>query len=207
MHPYQAEIQEAATTLINGVYAERNALRALREKQADSEAELEDIRRRVQFLVDNPDFDDEGIGTSEHWRAHFEVAPEADHAKETADQMAARLVARQGSTDAYATALLHIAHHGMATINKGLQQSPLGRKIGGVNLRGVVWQGRNQAMHYFDEKEPNEHLGAIFSALASLNPVFNEYKSKSLAVEVLDVLGWGSLDQFNEDLTSLLPAA
>lgn len=76
MHPYQAEIQEAATTVIDGIYAERNAQRDLREKQAASEAELEDIRRRVQFLADNPDLDDEGIGTSEHWRAHFEVAPE-----------------------------------------------------------------------------------------------------------------------------------
>lgn len=62
-------------------------------------------------------------------------------------------------------------------------------------------------MHYFDEKDPNEHLEATFGALANLNPVFKEYKSKSLAVEVLDVLGWGSLDQFNEDLASLLPAA
>ena len=124
-----------------------------------------------------------------------------------ADELAARLVARQGSTEAYATALLHIAHHGMATINEGLQQSPPGRKIAGVNLRGVVWQGRNQAMHYFEEKDPNEHLEAIFEALAALTPTFKDYRSKSLAVDVVDMLGWGSLDQFNEDLASLLPYA
>jgi hypothetical protein len=207
MHPYQSEIQEAATTLIRGIYAEREALQALREKQVASEAELQDIRQRVQFLVDNPDLDDDGIGTSEHWRGHFDVAPEADRAKAAADQLAVRLVARQGSTDAYATALLHIAHHGMAAINKGLQKSPPGRKVAGVNLRGVVWQGRNQAMHYFEEKDPNEHLETIFEALAKESPAFKEYKGKSLAVDVVDLLGWSSLERFNEDLASLLPAA
>jgi hypothetical protein len=206
MHPYQREIQEAAATLINGIYAERQALQVLREKQAAAEAELEDIRRRVQFLVDNPDLDDDGIGTSEHWRGHFDVAPEADRAKAAADELSMRLVARQGSTDAYATALLHLAHHGMAMVNKGLQQSPQGRKIAGVNLRGVVWQGRNQAMHYFEEKDANEHLATIFEALSQADAVFKEYKGKSLAVNVVDLLGWSSLDQFNEDLSSLLPS-
>jgi hypothetical protein len=207
MHPYQSEIQDAAATLIRGIYAEREALQALRERQAASEAELKDIQQRVQFLVDNPDLDDEGIGTSEHWRGHFDVAPEADRAQAAADELALRLVARQGSTDAYATALLHIAHHGMATINKGLQESPRGRKIAGVNLRGVVWQGRNQAMHYFEEKDPSEHLETIFGALAKENPVFKEYEGKSLAVDVVDLLGWSSLERFNEDLASLLPGS
>lgn len=205
MHPYQAQVQHAASSIVQALYNERQELSRVRDEQRAAEAELRDIQLRVSFLSLNPDLDDDGIGTSEHWRGHFDVAPLADRKKEDADMLASALAAREASTEALATALLHIAHTAMAKINEGLQNTPEGRDIGTLKLRGVVWQARNQAMHHFEEKEQNDFLQNVFDTLANeRGPAFKAYKTRNLAFEVVELLGWESMDQFNQDLAALL---
>lgn len=205
MHPYQTDIQHAAETLIAGIFYEEEQLGRLVAEHRGLERQLEHMANVVDFCRLNPDLDDEGVGTSVYWEAHFDVAPKADETKLQADRLANSIAARRISADALGTGLLQVVKQGMSLINGGLEQSPKGRSIGSQRLRAVVWQARNQSMHY-EEKNLNEWVIGCFNKLGDeFAPIFKEYHEKNLAYEVVKLLGWDKLAQFNDDLASLLP--
>jgi hypothetical protein len=205
LHPYQSDIQHAAETLIEGIFYEEEQLTRLLADHKALEGQLNHMANVVDFCRLNPDLDDEGIGTSVLWEAHFDVSPKADAIELKAEEVAKSIEARRISADALASGLLQVVKQGMSIVNGGLQQSPEGRHISGLKLRSVVWQARNQCMHY-EEQNLNEWVVGCFVALGDrVAPVFKEYNERNLAYEVVKMLGWDKLSQFNEDLASLLP--
>ena len=205
MHPYQSDIQHAAETLIDGIFYEEDQLAHLVAELKALEGELNHMSEVFDFCSLNPDLDDEGIGTSVFWEAHFDVSPKAEGTKLKVEIISNSIEARRISVDALASGLLQVAKQGMSIVNGGLQQSPEGRPVSGQKLRAVVWHARNQSMHY-EEPSLHERTVECFKALGNdIAPVFKAYNEKNLAYEVVKMLGWSKLSKFNEDLASLLP--
>ncbi len=81
------------------------------------------------------------------------------------------------SAAALASALLQIARQGISSVQGG-PVSPSGRLIGTQR--------------------------ACFETLArDVDPKFGEYRERSLAFDVVELLGWRTVDSFNADLVSL----
>ena len=73
---YLIEIEHAATETLRLVWSEQQRLDALEALIGRLSAEIEDSARRVQWLIDNPEFDDDLQATAMHWESYF--GPEKD---------------------------------------------------------------------------------------------------------------------------------
>lgn len=110
------------------------------------------------------------------------------------------------SANILAGSILQIVQQGMSGVHGSIKKYPnKGRKIAGVNLCDLVWQGRNQAMHYettatrADWKNVFLILGIAYPGTFSLTPPY-----KSYAKAIFDLLGWQSYSVYEEDLQTLL---
>src|SRR5438552_3847782 len=91
-------------------------------------------------------------------------------------------------------------HHG------GLTNCPNGRMVGHQPLKEVVWQGRNQAVHY-EEDAPRQQVINCFNQLkADFGPQFEIANTppKNLAPQVVELLGWDDIDRFEADMRAVL---
>ena len=72
--------------------------------------------------------------------------------------------------------------------------------IAGAPLRNIIWEGRNQSLHWEDGKF-NPPVHSVFSALRTAFPArFDDYMLRNKAFEVVDVLGWKAWDAYYEDV-------
>jgi hypothetical protein len=115
--------------------------------------------------------------------------------------LAALAVTHRLSAAALASALLQIAKQGISSVHRG-PMPPTGRPIGTQSLSVVIWEARNQAMHWEDLRR--REARDCFDALArDVNPKFSGYEERSLAFDVVELLDWRTVDRFTEDLSSL----
>jgi hypothetical protein len=70
-------------------------------------------------------------------------------------------------------------------------------------LSEVIWQARNQALHW-EDRSFNAAVNSCFNKLASeVDQVFSDYVTRSMALDVIKVLGWHALADFEGDLLTL----
>lgn len=111
------------------------------------------------------------------------------------------------ATAAAAGAILQIAHQCISLAWPIEQRLDKGRLVGSQHLSSVIWNGRNQAMH-FDEGEPkytqtkncldilHKEFALDISDLAS--------RPRSLAKDIIGLLGWHSYEMFANDMNEML---
>ena len=80
MPTYLAEMQPVIGPVITSVWSEEHRVRAARAAVAVAQAAIDDNVRRMEWLNDNPDLDDDGLGTFLKWDTHFEALPAHDKA-------------------------------------------------------------------------------------------------------------------------------
>jgi hypothetical protein len=201
---YVVDTRHAAEILISGAYGEEAELQKISEALHSAQAELKSLYRHVEFSNLNPDLDDDGIGTSARWEAHFDVGPKADRLQEQVARLQQSIADKQFSAGVLAGGLLQIAKQGISDAYGGLDTCPPGRNVGSQCLKSVIWQGRNQSMHY-EEGHLSPNVVTCFETLfADFGGDFRTPLTRNLALDVVKVLGWSDLKQFEADLTSIL---
>ena len=99
-----------------------------------------------------------------------------------------------------------MAKQGIVVAHGGLAQCPPGKRLGSETLKNVVWEGRNQAMHW-DEGRYNQPVITCFENLGrDFGPQFSLGGSpaSSFAKAVIDMLKWTEFDVYMSDMHSLL---
>ncbi|NOQ22239.1 MAG: hypothetical protein GQ565_06280 [Candidatus Aegiribacteria sp.] len=201
---YLQEIQLAVETVICEIHREHQMVKALQAELAPLTAATEDDYRRVEFLALNPDLDDEGLGTAIYWDTYFGSDKERFHKASEVEEVTHKLDAHKLSIAALSGSLLQYAKQGIALqYGKERLGCPDGRMIADISLNDIIWQGRNQAIHW-EEGHFSKPVERCFQQLADrANPLFNEYKSRNMAYEVVSYLGWSSFNDFAKDLKLL----
>jgi hypothetical protein len=203
MLEYLKEIEHATTETLRLVWSEQEHYEALQAKLAALGAEITDTHERIAWLQANPDLDDDLQSTAMYWESHFGPEKEAFHADAEQRDFEALIATRRFSTDAQCGNILQYAKQGISLVHRGLKLSPDGRCIGTLHLKNVIWQGRNQAIHW-DEGGFTQPVREVFETLAKdLDPKYNEYTSRNMAFEVVSLLGWRGLADFERDMLSL----
>lgn len=110
------------------------------------------------------------------------------------------------SANILAGSILQIVQQGMSRVHGSIRTYPnKGRNVAGVSLCDLVWQGRNQAMHY-ETTATRADWSVVFSVLDAIQPdtfsLTPPYESRAKAI--FDLLGWQSYSVYEEDLKSLL---
>ena len=88
----------------------------------------------------------------------------------------------------------------------GLARCPPGKRLGSETLKNVVWEGRNQAMHWDDGRYKSPAIACFANLERDFGPQFNLGGSpaSSLAKAVIDLLKWTEFDVYMSDMHSLL---
>ncbi|MEA5449255.1 hypothetical protein VB780_11790 [Leptolyngbya sp. CCNP1308] len=207
MHQYIADTQYAVHGLIELITAEERELSQLQSQH-------EGISRKVEYLHQSlldAQFNDvaplreQAIAIDSH-RASEDLADLQKQIIELQNSISIK----GASIDALCGAIFQIAKQGISTVHGGLDRCPDGRSIGKgaevEKLKNVVWQARNQSMHY-EEGSFQSPVTNCFSKLeASLGSKFSlsENAGKNLAHNVIQELGWKDYLRYESDMQSLI---
>lgn len=198
---YLAEIEHAVTTVIGEIHAEHEQLARLRQELTMLTAATVDGYHRADFFALNPDLDDEGLGTAIYWDTYFGPDKDRHHKTAAVDAAEVKIAARSFSVAALSGNLLQYAKQGLSLrYGKNRDGCPVGRELNGLPLHEIIWQGRNQALHW-EEGNPHPPVVKCFEHLAaSATATFSEYRHRSMAYEIVSLLGWRTLDDFRRDM-------
>lgn len=115
-----------------------------------------------------------------------------------------RIKVRKFSTYSLAGALLQFAKQGISTVHGNKENCPDGRYIGSQPLKTIIWEGRNQALHWEEGNFKNKRLCQCFDTLAKeIDPKFANYTTQNMALDIVELLGWTTFTAFKRDLLLL----
>jgi hypothetical protein len=102
--------------------------------------------------------------------------------------------------------VLQIAKQGISIVHNDLNNCPDGKNIGLENLKNVIWQGRNQSMHYEEGKFSQAVRDCFFNLEISFGNRFslNLNGGQNLAHDVIEILDWKDYSIYQSDLKTLL---
>ncbi len=134
---------------------------------------------------------------------------EAERLKPEVAVLQASVGAHQHAVQAIAGAILQIAKQGISFVHGRLGAAPAGRKLGSLDVRDVIWEARNQSMHYEEGFPPKRtRVRDVFATLEhEQGPQFSlpNHLRQSRAKQVLEVLGWNNYESYLRDMRVLLP--
>jgi hypothetical protein len=111
---------------------------------------------------------------------------------------------------AAASAVLQTAKQCISMTWAGKDRFAKGRAIGSQYISAVIWHARNHALH-FEEGWPlknseTQHSLLLLQNEMGLNVDMLQHITKSLAYEIIKILGWNSYGNFANDMHDLLSA-
>ncbi|SFH39343.1 hypothetical protein [Pontibacter chinhatensis] len=204
---YIQETEYAASNLIATIWHEYSELQNLENEIKKLQSIVEHQYRQAQSFMDSDDPDDIMLGVGIHWGTYFEEDKQLYHKNESYKKLQEQIQAHTYSIQTLCTGLIQIAKHGISVVYGGLTDCPDGRMVGTQALRDVIWQARNQTMHY-EEGACRGPVVAVFSSLAAeFDSIFSNYNNQNLAFEIVRLLGWTSYASFNADLLTFSQAS
>ena len=204
MQEYLNEMKHAASETLRLSWSEHKQLEDLEAYIARLTAQIEDSARRIQWLTDNPEFDDDLQSTAMHWESYFGPEKDKHYAEMSRSELEILLDLRKFSIGAFNANMLQYAKQGISVVHSQLSACPDGKMFGTQPLKNIIWQGRNQALHWEDQSF-SPPVTACFEALArEIDPKFNEYASRNLASDVVTLVGWKEYADFEKDMLLLV---
>jgi hypothetical protein len=211
MSDYLKEIDFATRNLLPIIWGERNRLRelegevaSLTRQVAETYSSVESIAQMEAETLPPGPYQDDGVGTAMYWECYFGPDKERHHKDKDRAAMAARVASHQFSAASLAGSLLQHAKQGISLAHGSLTACPDGRQVtASQTLKNVIWQGRNQGIHW-EEGKPHPPVVQCFDALTlEVGPAFADYKTRNLALDVVELLRWTDFDKFRADMLLL----
>lgn len=204
MSEYLREIEHAATNVLELIWDEVKQLKALETEVARLTAQVALAYSRAALVAaDTDDPDDVALGTGMTFDTYFGPDKDRYHKDEELRLVQAKVATHEFSRSALAGSLLQYAKQGISLCHAGLGNCPSGRAIGSQHLKDVIWNARNQAIHW---EEGNLHgpTKACFDNLAKdFGLSFSNYHQRSLAFDVVELIKWISFQDFERDMGGL----
>jgi hypothetical protein len=203
MADYLNEMKHAASEALRLIWSEHKQLEELEALIARLAAEIEESQRRITWLRDNPEFDDDFQGTYMTYESYFGPEKDKYYAEKSKPELEASLSLRKFSTGALSANILQYGKQGISFVHGQLGPCPDGRLIGTQALKSVIWQSRNQALHW-EEGTFSPQVTECFNVLArDIDPKFSEFIVRNMAWDIVGLVGWNEFADFERDMLSL----
>ncbi|MBN3526419.1 hypothetical protein [Paenibacillus apiarius] len=199
MNQYILDTKFAAEELIKLIRYEESQLLKLEELYVERKKHhdfLHDDFRRKEFDPDDH-FNEFQMMHAFNKQADYQqkvLQPILDEIKILEDSMENK----KYSISSLSGSLLQIAKQGISFVHHGLVNCKDGRQIRNDVLKNVIWQGRNQSIH-FEEGNYKKPLRDCFNNLG-----YTTVPLRNLGKEIIDILGWTSYQKYENDMNSLL---
>lgn len=205
MHQYLHDTEFAAQSLFRLATDEERELMSLVERLASREKELAVHQWDFQTSDLNEDFSE--IYVMGAFTRAAKAAQDVQQLKTEVAALQASVGTHQHSVQAIAGAILQIAKQGISLVHSGFAAAPSGRSVGSLSLRDVIWQARNQSMHY-EEGTYKPAVTSLFSTLEKEHGhrfSLSAHPKQNRAKQVIDLLGWKNYRSYLLDMQALLP--
>ena len=203
MTNYTHEIKYAVEAALATIWADVEELEILRQQLDRLTAETERGYRRAQAFQYDEDPDDVMMGVGVHWDTYFGPDKERHEVATTVDDLNQKIQVREFSRSAMSASVLQYAKQGISIVHGGLQPCPNGRGVGSQPLKTIIWQGRNQSLHW-EEGNPKQPVIDCFDQLdIDFGDEFTPYNTSNLAFNVVRILNWKTYESFESDMQSL----
>jgi hypothetical protein len=205
MHQYLQDTEFATRSLFGLATDEERQLQARSEALRETEQRLKIHQWDFQTSDLNEDFSDAYVIAA--FSRAAKAAQEVERLKAEVATLRASVGTHQHSIQAIAGAILQIAKQGISLIHSGLAGAPAGRMLGSLAVRDIIWQARNQSMHYEEGrfKKPLLDVFAILEQEHGTQFSLAKHSKQNRAKQVLDVLGWANYESYLKDMEVLLP--
>lgn len=204
MNAYLVEIEYAASNTINLIWAEHNRIEELKVEIDKLAPIVEDNYRRAQTLQQyGEDIDDVMLGVGMHWENYFGDDKTLHHKNTQLGSALAQLVTHEFSIASLSGSLLQNAKQGISTVHGGLTACPDGRLIGTQALKTVIWQSRNQSMHWEDGSFHPPTTACFETLITEIDLKFSDYTNRDMAFDIVELLGWRDFNAFKADVLTL----
>ena len=204
MNKYILDQEFSTKELISLIFKEEIEHQKLSEEISSLQMHFEFLRNDFLSSQSSEDINDVGI----QYR-FIKMAQKNEEVEKTQAKIARlkdSLDNKGHSIDALSMSLLQIAKQGISKVYGKPQNCPDGRDIGRETLKNVIWQGRNQSIHY-EEANPNAAVLDCFSNLAITfgnNFDLSQNPATNCAKIVVNLLDWKSYENYQRDMKSLL---
>jgi len=205
MNQYISETEYAVKNLIELVSNEENKIILLKEKLSSAEAKHKAHKWDFETSDMHEDFSDAYVMGAFHRMA--QAGKEANELEQEINSLQALIGSRQSAIQSICGAILQIAKQGMSIVHGGLSNTLDGRMIGSLKIKDIIWQARNQAIHY-EEGNFNQRVLNVFSTLEQENGsdfALTQHLNQSRAKQIIFLLKWNVYDTYSKDMQSLLP--
>lgn len=205
MHKYLQDTEFAAKSLFRLATDEANQLKALTEKLPPLEQQLKIHQWDFQTSDLNEDFSDAYVMAAFGRAAR--TGQEVERLKVQVAELQASVGIRQHSIQAIAGSIFQLAKQGISLVYGSPSAAPPGRMVGALAARDIIWQARNQSMHYEEGSFKKAVVDLFLTLEKEHGPQFSltANAKQNRARQVLDVLGWVSYDSYLRDMRALLP--
>lgn len=205
MHQYLQDTEYATKNFFSLATDEERQLCALTERLRQTELSLAAHQWDFQTSDLNDDFSDAYVMAA--FARAARAGQDLERVKSEVAIIQASIGTHQHSVQAISGSILQIAKQGISLVHGGLETAPPGRMVGSLTLRDIIWQARNQTLHYEDgtyRKSASELFGTLER---EQGPQFSltTYAKQNRAKQILDLLGWTSYEAFISDMQTLLP--
>jgi hypothetical protein len=201
MTDYLKEIEFASIKFLETIWGEREQLTQLESQIALLAKVVESNYQRAEsWTLNAEDPDDVAMAAGISWDNYFNEDKDLYHKDQKREKLADQVAAHEFSIGVASGALLQNAKQGISIVHGGLANCPNGRMIGSQSLKTVIWQGRNQAIHW-EEGSFKPPVKQCFKLLEQeINAKFADFTKRSMAFDVVDLLGWKT---YQHDLLTL----
>lgn len=205
MHQYLKDTEFAAQNLFALATEEERQLKATSEQLSGMEQRFRVNQWDFHTSDLNDDFPDAYVMAA--FSRMAQAGQEAERLRAEVESLRASVGTHQQAVQAIAGAILQIAKQGVSFAHGGQNTAPAGRAIGSLAIRDIIWQARNQSMHYEEAtfKKPVLELFATLEQEHGANFSLAAHARQSRAKQILDVLGWTNYRLYLQDMQVLLP--
>jgi hypothetical protein len=122
--------------------------------------------------------------------------------------LSASIDAKSASIAALSGAFLQVAKQGLAVVYGKPQNAPRGAEIYGLLVKDIIWEGRNQSIHYENPKEISDAVVELFGRIDSVRNDGVSWDPRSqhnYAFDIVNFLGWIDWKQFESHMLSIRP--
>lgn len=197
MDVYVSDHEYAVTTLLRAITYEEDQLKQLHEQHSGMLRAAEDLYQI--FLRD--EFSERANYSYAQW---YTVNGRALPLLEQIERKELSIENKKISISTLSGALLQIGKQGLSAVHGKKANCPIGRLHKGIPIRDIIWEGRNQSLH-FEEGKPSDNVKSLFQHLerTSGKQFSATHLNTNLAKHVVDLLGWRSFTNFNNDMLTL----
>lgn len=204
MHQYLVDTQYCSKELFKLVFDEKHQLKTLECKKNDLEKYFQFLWEQYRESKNCEDTSD--VQLQNRYMKASDIGTQLKNLESQIRITKNSISFKEFSLKTLAGSILQIAKQGISIVHSSLQNCPTGKSIGQETLKNVIWQGRNQALH-FEDASFNQSVTQCFNNLEQdfgINFCLSPASPENKALYVLEILDWETYEKYEADMDSIL---